>query len=323
MVRVLGVGDASSRTTSFKLRRPSGGKKATSLPWYCKGIVSTFDNNPAGLLAIDVGNSRVKLGLFASPDSRCIAGAQGGVLPISSPLLPEPAETLTGSLEELCDGALRDWLVAIGDARPRVALASVSRPAEDAIVALLDGFVLQRLASESAPILLRVEAPTLIGVDRVMAAIAANRLRHEGRPAIVIDVGTAITVDLVAADGGLEGGAILPGPTLAARALAEKTDRLPDIQFGDLDESPDAVGRSTEPAIRAGVFWGAVGAIRELIARQRDRLTETPQVFFTGGAAPSIARLIGGPDLSVRYIPHLTLAGIAIAADAVEAGLAR
>jgi type III pantothenate kinase len=306
-----------------QLSRQGGGKKATSLPWYRRGIVNIFDNNTtgsgaAGLLAIDIGNSRVKLGLFTEAAATCVATAQGATFPIASPLLPEPAETLTGSLSDLCAGALRQWLHAIGDSRPRVALASVSRPAEAAIASLLDGFVVQRLASETAPIVLRVEEPTLIGVDRVMAAIAANRLRHEGRPAIVIDVGTAITVDLVAADGALEGGAILPGPTLAARALAEKTDRLPDIQFGDLDESPDAVGRSTEPAIRAGVFWGAVGAIRELIARQRDRLTEAPQVFFTGGAAPSIARLIGGPDLSVRYVPHLTLAGIAIAADTLR-----
>lgn len=278
--------------------------------------MSDSPDNPAGLLAIDVGNSRVKLGHFLTASADCIATAQGGALPIASARLPEPVETLTGTLDDLCGGVLRDWLAAIGDAQPRVALASVSRPAEEAIAGMLEGLTVQRLKSESAPIVLRVDEPDRIGVDRVMAAIAANRLRHEGRPAIVIDVGTAITVDLVAADGAMEGGAILPGPTLAARALAEKTDRLPDIRFGDLGDAPDAVGRSTEPAIRAGVFWGSVGAIRELIARQRDRLTEAPQVFFTGGASPAIARLIGGPDLSVRCVPHLTLAGIAIAADA-------
>lgn len=264
----------------------------------------------SGLLAIDVGNSRVKFGLFAPPDGGCAVAAGEGLLPIAGPLLPEPADTLTGPLEELNAGPLRDWLSAV---RPAwVALASVSRPAEEAVLALLGSRPVERLASEAAPIVLRVTEPTRIGVDRVMAAVAANRLRHEGRPAVVVDVGTAITVDLLAADGALEGGAILPGPTLAARALGEMTDLLPDIRFGDLDESPDAVGRSTEPAIRAGVFWGAVGAIRELIARQRDRLTVAPQVFLTGGAAPSIARLIGGPDLSVRCVPHLTLAGIAL-----------
>ncbi|TWT99802.1 Type III pantothenate kinase [Botrimarina colliarenosi] len=276
--------------------------------------MSNTSSSTTDLLAIDVGNTRVKLGLFTSVDGGCVTTALSGDLPIAAPRLPEPAETLASTLDELIAGALHDWLQAIGDVRPRIALASVSRPAEEALAALLSHYDVQRMASETAPITLRVDEPTRIGVDRVMAAVAANRLRHDGRPAIVVDVGTAITVDLIATDGALEGGAILPGPTLAARALAEKTDRLPDIQFGDLGDAPDAVGRSTEPAILAGVFWGAVGAIRELIARQRDRLTDAPQVFLTGGAAPSVARLIGGPDLSVRCVPHLTLAGVALAA---------
>ncbi len=279
--------------------------------------MSTETSTPSGLLAIDVGNSRVKLGWFPGVESDCATAAQAGVLPIAAPSLPEPAETLAGTIEELRDGALVDWLPTLGElTNSRVALASVSRPTDAVLAELLGDLPITHLASETAPIELRVDEPAKIGVDRVMAAIAAARLRHPGKPCIVIDIGTAITIDLVAADGALEGGAILPGPGLAARALGEKTDRLPEIRFGDLDESPDAVGRSTEPAMRAGIFWGAVGAIRELIARQRDRLTTAPQVFLTGGAAPSIARLIGGPDLTVRYLPHLTLSGIAIAAEA-------
>jgi len=257
-------------------------------------------DSPDNLLAIDVGNSRVKLGWFA-----------GGNTATDGPL-PEPADTFRATVDGLDGERLAAWLA--GRRASCVALASVSRVAEAAVVKRLGGLPIQRLASETAPIALRVDEPARIGVDRVMAAVAANRLRQASRPAIVVDVGTAITVDLIAADGALEGGAILPGPGLATRALGEQTDALPDIRFGDLDDSPDAVGRSTAPAIRAGVFWGSVGAIRELIARQRDRLTTAPQVFLTGGAAPSIARLIGGPDLSVRCLPHLVLSGIAIAA---------
>lgn len=274
---------------------------------------------PRNLIAVDVGNSRVKLGWFPGVDRDCAVKAGGGVLPIAGPGLPEPDTTLAGTAEELADGRLADWLAEALDGAPaRVAMASVSRPVAEVVADLLKDYPIDWLASEAAPIELRVEAPDKIGIDRVLAAVAANRLRQAGKPAIVVDVGTAIKVDLISADGALEGGAILPGPGLAARALSEKTHALPDICFGDLDASPDAVGRSTEPAIRAGVFWGSVGAIRELIARQRDRLTVAPQVFLTGGAAPSIARLIGGPDLTVRYLPNLTLSGVALAARAGE-----
>lgn len=233
------------------------------------------------------------------------------------PRLPEPAAIFSQAPADLADSLLAEWLDGLGFVeRPRVALASVSGPAEQLLSDRLQQqrFAIERVASETAPIALGVDEPSRIGVDRVMAAVAANRLRRADTPAIVVDVGTAITVDLISATGTLEGGAILPGPTTAGRALADTADRLPDVLFGELDYAPDAVGRSTIPAIEAGLFWGAVGAIRELIARQRDRLTAAPQVFLTGGAAPSVARLIGGPDLSVRYVPHLTLSGIAVAA---------
>lgn len=270
---------------------------------------------PPSLLAIDVGNTRVKLGVFVSAASDCVASAQAALLPIASPRLPEPIATLFGTVAELADGRLADWLEENAGGPWRVVIASVSRPTEQAVVALLGDSPIARLASDTVPISLDVDHVETLGVDRVVTAVAANRLRHPGKPAIVVDVGTAITVDLIDASGVFLGGAILPGPGLAARALAEKTDRLPDIHFGELDASPDAVGRSTEPAIRAGLYWGAVGAIRELIARQRDRCVAPTQVFLTGGAAPSFARLIGGPDLTVRYLPHLTLSGIVIAAE--------
>lgn len=297
------------------------------------GIVAGVTNHenpdaekpPDPLLAIDVGNTRVKVGWFSPRSEDCVEQAQSGPLPIAAPRVPEPVAALADDAEALRSGVLFGWLDEHGDRDrpPRVVVASVSGPTEAVVTAALGDWFgaaprIERLASESLPLVLRVEHPERIGVDRVVAAVAANELRRQESPAIVIDIGTAITVDLLAADGALEGGAILPGPRLAARALAEATDRLPAIDFGDLDASPDAVGRSTEPAIRAGLFWGAVGAVRELIARQSDRLTSAPQVFVTGGAAPAFARLIGGPEVAVRHVPHLTLSGIAIAAGSAE-----
>ena len=98
----------------------------------------------------------------------------------------------------------------------------------------------------------------MAGIDRLVDAVAANRLRKSHRPAAIVDVGTAITVDLVAADGAFLGGSILPGIALSARALHEFTDLLPLVDVGELVEPPPALGTDTEAAMRSGLFWGAM-----------------------------------------------------------------
>ncbi|TWT88422.1 Type III pantothenate kinase [Pseudobythopirellula maris] len=281
----------------------------------------------SGLIAIDVGNSRVKLGYFpaAGACDNAPEGAAAALLPIAAPRLPEPDSTLGLGSDESWDEPLAAWLDGLSIDTLRVAIGSVCGPAAERIVAALRDEAQRRsceinvvgLTHENLPLVTRVEAPERVGVDRLLTAVAANRLRRPDAPAIVVDLGTAITVDLVSADGGFEGGAILPGVRMSARALNEQTEALPVSEMVELDGSPDAVGKETLSAIRAGLYWGAVGAIRELIARQRDRLTVTPQVFLTGGAAPSVARLIGGPDYVVRHAPHLALSGAAAAAESL------
>ena len=91
-------------------------------------------------------------------------------------------------------------------------------------------------------------------MDRLAAAVAANRL-HQNCPAVVVDAGTAITVDSVAVDGVFQGGIIMPGMRMMLRSLATGTDLLPLIEAGFSDAIPDVIGRSTEDAIRSGVFW--------------------------------------------------------------------
>lgn len=277
------------------------------------------------LLAIDIGNSRIKLGLFGAA-SGCVAAAQSAPLPIASPALPEPQDTLAVT-PPLAPGSpaeqlLADWL-AEGGSVDRVVLASVNRPSREQAEACLDRLVTaprRLLAAGDLPLEVRLPAPERVGIDRLAGAVAANRLRRPGSPAVVVDLGTAITIDLITPDGAFDGGAILPGIAMASRALHEKTDLLPEHGLTQLEGAPDAVGKDTTEALHAGLFWGAVGAVREIIARQADRLTTPPQVFLTGGAAPSVARLLGGPDRTVRYLPDLVLQGIAVAADASAAG---
>ena len=253
------------------------------------------------LIAIDVGNARIKLGLFRGPYGDA---------------LPEPAATLQ-LLDDAPTWQLIDaWLKEAGADAERLPwwIASVSRPAATRLIDWLrehrphDPVTL--LAAGDLPLDVALQRPDMVGVDRLLDAVAANHLRQPNRPAVVVDVGTAITVDLVSADGAFQGGGILPGIGMSARAMHQFTDLLPLIPMSELAAPPPALGTSTTPAMRSGLFWGAVGAIRELAARLGEDLDEEPQLFLTGGAGPAVAELLGR---SARHVPHLTLAGIALA----------
>jgi type III pantothenate kinase len=249
------------------------------------------------LIAVDVGNARIKLGLF-------IGEAGGGDF-------PEPVTTLAldGRRPELC--RIKPWLKDCSQPHLAWWIASVNRPATTRLLDWIrdhrpaDAMTL--LAAGDLPLRVELERPDMVGVDRLLDAVAANHLRQPDRSAVVVDVGTAITVDLVSAEGGFRGGAILPGIAMSARAMHEFTDLLPLIEMPELSAPPPAVGTATDAAIRSGLFWGAVGGIRQLIERMAG--DDDPEIFLTGGAGPAVAELLGR---SARHVPHLTLAGIAL-----------
>lgn len=198
------------------------------------------------------------------------------------------------------------------------ALASVNRPAATRLVDWIrthcpeDPILL--LAATDVPISVDVAAPDRVGIDRLLDAVAANAQRRFDRPAVVVDAGSAITVDYVTSDGTFRGGAILPGTRMAARALNHFTDLLPLVEVPEsLEELHhlSAVGRSTEEAIRSGLFHGTLGAIRELITTMSDT---SPDVFLTGGTGRIAAELLGE---SSHYDPDLTLAGIVLTVRAI------
>jgi type III pantothenate kinase len=263
---------------------------------------------PNALIAVDVGNARIKLGLFSGQ----------GDCPSFRATLPEPKRTLSLPGRAADFTQLAAWL---GETEAGTAaawyLASVNRPAATRLVDWLraerpqDRLTL--LAAGDLPLVVRLPRPDMVGVDRLLDALAANRLRPPGRPAIVIDVGTVITVDLVSAEGVFLGGSILPGIATSARALHEFTDLLPLVDMSELADPPPALGDSTVAAMQSGLFWGAVGAVRQLIEQLAGE--SRPLVVLTGGASQAVAGLL---PYSAQLIPHLTLSGIALAAQSVE-----
>lgn len=251
----------------------------------------------APLIAVDIGNTTVKLGLFHRSDAREVPNF-GQLIEFRT------SAFRAGELGKRLPGEPHVWRVA-----------SVHRPSEQKLAAWVrssrpeDDYHL--LTYQDLPIEVRIDAPDRVGMDRLAAAVAANHLRRKGAPAIVVDAGTAITVDAVDADGAFLGGTILPGFRMTAKALATDTDLLPFADATFQGMPPDVIGNSTVAAIRSGIFWGATGAIRELVTRIGESLGGQPQVFVTGGDAEMLTHFMPGEAV---FVPELVLAGIAWAA---------
>jgi type III pantothenate kinase len=248
------------------------------------------------LIAVDVGNHHVKFACLPMAEVPCVADD----LPVLR--LPSAWDSFDSLTEWLPSGTAA-WCVA-----------SVSRPVEARLAQWVadrrpaDDYL--RLTNAMLPIEVRVRQPERVGTDRLVAALGAAALRSSGRSAIVIDAGSAITVDLVSADGAFEGGAILPGFEMMATALAQQTDQLPLVTRCEATPSPPVVGKSTVEAIRSGLFWSHIGAVRELVARITSDQDAPPDIFVAGGDAQKIAAFLDQP---IRIVPNLVFHGIAIA----------
>jgi type III pantothenate kinase len=188
-------------------------------------------------------------------------------------------------------------------------MASVNREGEAAVEAWISsaGLALYRVPADVPyPLPVRVETPERVGPDRVLACAAA--VERFGGPCIVVDAGTASTVDLVDAVDGFRGGAILAGRHLLAEALHVHTSALPRIEPDPVD---DPVGTSTEGAIRAGTFLGWVGGLREVVTRMMN-VVPGCTVVLTGGDARFLAGRLG-IDAQIRE--ELVLDGIRLALE--------
>jgi type III pantothenate kinase len=282
------------------------------------------------LIAVDIGNSRIKFGVFRSDARR----------------FPSPAHVLEQPAGELDPGSLENWIKEANPSNSKLDwwIASVNRPVTAKLVAWLrERYVAERkshdarsgahsrpsfrvLAHSDLQLVVKLPEPERVGIDRLAGAVAANCLRAADRPAVIIDLGSAITIDAVDERGAFLGGAILPGIGMSVRAMHQFTDLLPQVRMEELTDPPPALGDSTIAAMRSGVYWGAIGGMKELLARIAAELTtaakssqgdshQQPQeacdVFLTGGAAPGVAEFIGA---RVTWVPHLVLGGIALAA---------
>jgi type III pantothenate kinase len=252
------------------------------------------------VLALDVGNSRL---------TAAWADATGSGEPTVRSRETQPRDISADQLDTL----LREMLDLGADPLERrvgaMVVASVV-PAWSAAIrelAARHGLACLEASAETVPIPVRVDRATEAGADRLVNAFAAGRFY--GTPAIVVDFGTATTLDVVAADGAYIGGAIAAGLELGLDALAARTARLPRIELA----APDRViGTDTVSAMRSGAVIGHIGLANELIRRTRAELAaQSPagariQVIATGGLSnePWVEEIEGidviAPTLTIR-----------------------
>jgi len=151
------------------------------------------------------------------------------------------------------------------------------------------------------------ENPQEVGADRVVAAVAA--FEKYGGPTIVVDFGTATTFDAVSEKGEYLGGAIAPGIQISAEALSMKTARLPRIE---IRKPVKAVGRTTVSSMQAGLFFGYIGLVTNIISEIVKEIGKGARVVATGGFGERISSEI--PAITA-YEPSLVLEGLRIIYD--------
>ena len=261
------------------------------------------------VLLADVGNSRIKLAVVSDHGVDASAGRR----------LPTVTQRLDLDSHGFRPDNLENWLNQAAPTTAVVLVASV----HDAAAARLEAAITElsatrhrslrqrRIVHGDLPLEIMVAEPHRVGIDRLAAAAAAGLVRRPGRGVIIVDCGTAATVDLVSASGAFLGGAILPGPALMARALAEGTSLLPAVAALEQETPPVMPGRSTQDAIAAGIGWGIRGAIARLVEEARASIGVEADVILTGGWRGVVRDALPG----AIEMPELVLAGIALAAD--------
>jgi type III pantothenate kinase len=259
--------------------------------------------NARSLMAVDIGNSWIKLAQY------CMLQVDGAptFAELPQPVWLEQYATDQPPPERFFSDLPAELM--------RWEISSVNRPGAERLCAAILAHRPQDearvLTYEDLPIEVRVLSPERVGIDRLAATVTGNFLRRPDRAAIVIAAGTAVTVNFIGRDGAFEGGAILPGYQMQAKSLFHGADQLPLTIFEASDAPPSPLGRSTDQAIQSGLFWGMVGAVRELVTRLSQECEVPPDVFVTGGDVQRLASALG-PD--VRVVPNMVLSGIAIAA---------
>ncbi len=249
------------------------------------------------LMAVDVGNTQTVLGLFEEGELR------------GQWRLATEAHRTTDELAVVSAGLLDLRGLRLGDVDALI-VSSVVPGLTRAYRHLAEDvfgvpFYLVNAGIETG-LKNRYDDPAAVGADRIVNAVATGE--HYGFPAIIVDIGTATTVEAVDGEGCYLGGAIFTGLYVALEALVARTAKLPGVDLEE--EPPSAIATNTPDSIRSGFVYGYAGAIDALVRRLREELGEEDiRVVATGGPAGVIVRHCREIE---EFDPNLTLKGLRV-----------
>ncbi len=263
--------------------------------------MAKVDRNDFAAIAIDAGNTSTTIALFNGADSSISAASavRGGI----------------SAARGTCAVALRRAFATADALRKTVScamMASVTPSVNDSwrrLVREETGLDLAFVRHDmDLPFTLDIPHPETMGADRI-ADLAAASLVY-GAPALVVDIGTAVTYDLLSSDRRFFTGVIGPGPEILARSLHDYTALLPLVEWWR--HEPPAVPKDTEGAMLFGIDAGFRGVVRETVARLLPQVGAEARLIATGGFAP---RFIPGLGLNFTIDPDLTLRGVGLLAS--------
>jgi len=191
----------------------------------------------------------------------------------------------------------------------KVIIASVVPPLDPTLNEMVESYFSVKpifVTHENAGIPVLYDDPREVGADRIVNAVAV--VRKYGKPAVVVDFGTATTFDAITPAGEYRGGLIAPGIVISAEALYEHAAKLPRIE---IQKPAKIIGTSAIASMQSGLFYGYVALVDGIIVRLKQELGADTRVIGTGGQAPLICqetRLIDTVD------PNLTLDGLQLVA---------
>ena len=249
------------------------------------------------LMAVDIGNTQTVLGLFDGEETR----GQWRVATEAHRTADELAVVYAALLE------MRG--LRLGDVDAMIVssvVPALARSYTDLASKFFDVPFYGVTANMKTGLTNRYDDPGSVGADRIVNAVATGR--HYGFPAIIVDIGTATTVEAVDGASNYLGGAILTGLNVSLEALVARTAKLPSV---DLDRAPPRViATNTPDSLRSGFIYGYAGALDALIRRSREEMgAEKPCVIATGGPAGAVVPYC---EEIQEFDPDLTLKGLRI-----------
>lgn len=253
------------------------------------------------LIAIDIGNTKIKVAFFLNDEEKLLKSVEGND--------PNIGLQLTAILTECWDrvplvkGAkepVKDCIVAACSVKPAWA-EMAAQLVQDEL-----GTKMQIIGKDiPLPIETATDDALKVGADRLVAAAAAYAVVEDA--VVIADFGTAVTIDLVDEKGVFLGGTISPGFDMSLTAMNTQTAQLPKIT---MQKPRQVYGANTEEAMRAGVYWAAVGLLETVCRKYAEQLGRWPQVVLTGGASGVIKDDCEFVD---SWVSDLTVRGIMIA----------